>query len=311
MAVIGRTSDAILGQGETVPDTGPEVVDIVATQPVPLGVDYPVQVVTRFADGETVKVVVGGVQITQLALDGVANVVVPEQLVTTETSPFDIKAGFVDDLSVVRTVVKDQDAVPTIPQNLAVSTINGDNVLTWDPSTDDVMVTGYNVYRGNQFLASVNATTYTDTGEDSQTAIYTVQAYDGANPNNLSERSVGVTASGMTTLTARITFADGTQDGPITALDANRTIAEWTTWSFVIAVSGGVLPYSIQMIRERPSDPDRGEEDINAASNIESTYATFTAGGSIYNIGKYWAVVTDAASTVVNTVKLDLNVIPS
>lgn len=83
-------------------------------------------------------------------------------------------------------------ANPTTPQNLVVTTSGGNNNLDWDDSTDDVAVTGYNVFRGNQYLASVSSSSYVDTGNTSQTAIYTVEAYDA--DSNFSGRSAGATA---------------------------------------------------------------------------------------------------------------------
>lgn len=83
-------------------------------------------------------------------------------------------------------------ANPTKPQNLVVTTANGDNNLDWDDSTDDVAVTGYNVFRDNQYLASVGTSSYVDAGNTSQTAVYTVEAYDA--DSNFSGRSSGVTA---------------------------------------------------------------------------------------------------------------------
>lgn len=95
------------------------------------------------------------------------------------------------------------DGTPSVPQNLVVTTSASGNVLTWDASTDDVAVTGYNVFRDGQYLASVGPTEntgWTDTASTSTTAVYTVGAYDGALPNNnLSALSAGASSSGTTT----------------------------------------------------------------------------------------------------------------
>jgi len=53
--------------------------------------------------------------------------------------------------------------------------------LSWDASTDDIGVTGYNVYRDGVFLKSVTGTSTSDTGLNPDIEYcYTVSAYDAA-----------------------------------------------------------------------------------------------------------------------------------
>ncbi|MGW0872758.1 discoidin domain-containing protein [Streptomyces sp. NPDC002740] len=88
---------------------------------------------------------------------------------------------------------------PTIPANLAYTEPSAGQIrLTWNASTDDTAVTGYDVYADNALLTSVagNVTTYTDTRAASATVSYFVRAKDAA--GNVSGNSNTVTRRGGT-----------------------------------------------------------------------------------------------------------------
>ncbi|MFB9877887.1 glycosyl hydrolase family 18 protein [Planobispora siamensis] len=71
---------------------------------------------------------------------------------------------------------------PSVPGNLRAGTVTATTAeLTWDASTDNVRVTGYEVYRGTALVATVTGTSHTDTGLSPTTAYtYTVRARDAA-----------------------------------------------------------------------------------------------------------------------------------
>ncbi|MFJ6649314.1 discoidin domain-containing protein [Streptomyces sp. NPDC091290] len=87
---------------------------------------------------------------------------------------------------------------PTAPANLAYTQSGGDVKLTWQASSDNVKVTGYDVYGNNQLLKSVagDVTTYTDTPSAGATVTYHVKAKDAA--GNVSAASNSVTRTGTT-----------------------------------------------------------------------------------------------------------------
>src|SRR5213078_3431611 len=92
-------------------------------------------------------------------------------------------AGNLSDASNTATVTllaPDQEK-PTAPGNL-VASLNGTGVdLTWDTSTDNVGVTGYQVYRDGALLDSIApATSYSDTAVPAGDHAYEVRAVDGA-----------------------------------------------------------------------------------------------------------------------------------
>lgn len=79
---------------------------------------------------------------------------------------------------------------PSAPAGLAASAVAQTAVsLGWSPSSDDVGVAGYRVYRDGGQVGSTTSTSFTDTGLTAETAYrYTVRAFDAA--GNLSTASV-------------------------------------------------------------------------------------------------------------------------
>ncbi|MEV6792000.1 discoidin domain-containing protein [Streptomyces sp. NPDC051320] len=88
---------------------------------------------------------------------------------------------------------------PTAPTDLAFTqAAGGDIKLTWGAATDDVRVTGYDVYANGSLLKSVagDVTTYTDNRPADATVSYYVRAKDAA--GNVSGNSNTVTRPGTT-----------------------------------------------------------------------------------------------------------------
>jgi len=127
---------------------------------------------------------------------------------------------------------------PTAPTALAAGTTTTTTVpLTWTASTDNVAVTGYNVYQGSTLVGTSTSTSYTATGLTPATAYsFTVKAKDAA--GNLSAASAAVSA---TTKTA--TTTDTTAPSAPTGLTAGTTTTStvplsWTASTDNVAVTG-------------------------------------------------------------------------
>ncbi|MFE5138945.1 glycoside hydrolase family 6 protein [Streptomyces fagopyri] len=84
---------------------------------------------------------------------------------------------------------------PTVPGGLAVSsTTSNSATLSWNASTDNTAVTGYDVYRNGTKVGSATTTSYTDSGlAASTTYTYTVRGKDAA--GNVSASSTAVSAT--------------------------------------------------------------------------------------------------------------------
>ncbi len=91
-------------------------------------------------------------------------------------------------------VVVDSTA-PSIPTALTSSSVTTTGVtLSWSPSSDNVGVTGYNVFINGAQVTSVNSTSYTDSALSASTIYsYTVSAYDAAGNQSLQSTPLSVT----------------------------------------------------------------------------------------------------------------------
>jgi hypothetical protein len=135
---------------------------------------------------------------------------------------------------------------PTAPTGLTVaSSAPAGAVLTWTPSTDDVAVTGYVVYRfngvyGSTLVASVPGPTATVPPTTGMQMYYYVRAQDGA--GNLSAASNSVSAPVVTpTTTCSVTYETSSQwaGGFVADLKlTNLTAAVVNSWTLTFEFGG-------------------------------------------------------------------------
>ncbi|MET7875723.1 discoidin domain-containing protein [Micromonospora profundi] len=88
---------------------------------------------------------------------------------------------------------------PSVPGNLAYTQpASGQIRLTWSASTDNVAVTGYDIYAGGALRGSVSGSTltYTDSQPDSATVSYYVRARDAAGNQSANSNTVTRTGTG-------------------------------------------------------------------------------------------------------------------
>jgi chitodextrinase len=108
--------------------------------------------------------------------------------------------GQVEDYTVNIVAGTVDTTAPTAPTNLAASgTTSSSTNLTWTASTDNVTVTGYDVYQGATLKATVTTTSYTVTGLTAATAYtFSVRAKDAAGNVSAASNTVNVTTSSVT-----------------------------------------------------------------------------------------------------------------
>jgi hypothetical protein len=164
-------------------------------------------------------------------------------------------AGQISEFEVYGPTTGDTQA-PSTPSNLAFTQpASGQIRLTWTASTDNVGVTGYDIYANGVLRTSVgNVTTYTDTQPDSATVAYFVRAKDAA--GNQSGNSNTVTRTGTSTDTQapsapaglaytepgsgqiRLTWNASTDNVGVTGYDV------YANGSVRASVAGNVLTYT-------------------------------------------------------------------
>lgn len=97
----------------------------------------------------------------------------------------------------VKTLAVNDTQPPTAPTNLAASAHTATTVsLQWSASTDNIGVTGYDIYNGGTLAGTVNGTTtaYTVTGLSPSTAYtFTVKARDAAGNVSAASAAISVT----------------------------------------------------------------------------------------------------------------------
>lgn len=129
---------------------------------------------------------------------------------------------------------------PSVPVNLSATAVSPNQVdLTWTPSTDNVAVTGYGVYRDGTKIGTTTVAHYSDTTvSQDQTYIYQVDAYDAApNYSGLSSQ-VSVSTPHLSQGIQFVGASMGATQGSKTTLLINRPLG---------AVSGDLLLATIDI----------------------------------------------------------------
>jgi len=177
--------------------------------------------------------------------------------------------GEVEDYTVVITESGEDTQAPTAPSNLSASNITETSfTLSWNASTDNVGVTGYDVYQNGSFLSSVTGTSANIYGLSAGTTYnYYVKAKDAAGnisaasstlqvttdepadtqaptaPSNLSSSNVGETSVTLSwtasTDNVGVTGYDIYKNGSVMASTANTSynvtgLTAATTYSFYV-----------------------------------------------------------------------------
>jgi GH18 family chitinase len=127
---------------------------------------------------------------------------------------------------------------PSAPTNLhATGTTSSSVSLAWTASTDNVAVTGYDVFRGSTKVATATTTSFTDSGlAASTTYTYTVKARDAAG-------NVSATSNQISATTQPAGGGDATPPSAPTNLHATGTTSSsvslaWTASTDNVAVTG-------------------------------------------------------------------------
>ncbi|KAB1156138.1 reprolysin-like metallopeptidase [Flavobacterium luteum] len=147
--------------------------------------------------------------------------------------------------------------VPTAPVLIASGTTQTTTNLSWSGATDNIAVTGYDVYQGSALLGSTSSTTYSVIGLTASTIYsFSVKAKDAAGNISVASNTISVTtlapvvdttvptaptltASGTTQTTTNLSWTGATDNVAVTGYDVYQgasLIASVATTSY--AVSG-------------------------------------------------------------------------
>jgi bacillolysin len=146
---------------------------------------------------------------------------------------------------------------PTTPTSLAAAgTTSSSSNLTWTASTDNVAVTGYNVYNGSNLVATATGTSYTITGLTSSTAYtFTVKAKDAAGNLSAASNAVNVT-TGTETATYCTSKGNSVADeyiGKVQLGTINNTSTGGTGYSDFTSITTNITKGSASTITVTPT----------------------------------------------------------
>ncbi|MDR4892075.1 MULTISPECIES: reprolysin-like metallopeptidase [unclassified Chryseobacterium] len=145
---------------------------------------------------------------------------------------------------------------PTAPTLAASGTTATTTNLSWSGATDNVAVTGYDVYQGASLIGSTASATYTVTGlTPSTTYSFSVKAKDAAGNASVSSNTVSVTTLSGGTVTYCSSSASNTADeriGNVTFGSINNTSTGTAGYENFTSVSTNVTRGSAYTISITP-----------------------------------------------------------
>ncbi|ATE54663.1 cellulase family glycosylhydrolase [Actinosynnema pretiosum] len=142
---------------------------------------------------------------------------------------------------------------PTAPTGLAVGTTTASSVaLSWQAATDDVGVTGYDVYRGGAKVGTSATTSYVDTGLSGATTYsYSVRARDAAGNTSAASASRSATTlpgggggdAGCAAVLRVVNSWQGGYQGEVTV--TNSGTAATRGWKVALTTASGTTISSV------------------------------------------------------------------
>jgi chitodextrinase len=166
---------------------------------------------------------------------------------------------------------------PSIPANLQTTNITDTTIsLSWSVTTDNVGVTGYDLYRASTLITTTTGTSYTDSGLSVNTGYtYRIRAHDASGNN--SAQSVPLTTS-----TIPDTIAPITPTGLASAAQTTTTVD--LTWNTTTDDASAPSQLSYSLYR-------------NGVLIVTQAGTSYTDTGRRYNTTyQYTVKATDAAS---------------
>ena len=189
------------------------------------------------------------------------------------------------------------DAVaPTAATLSASGTTQTTTNLSWTGATDNVAVTGYDVYKGTTLLGSTtSATTYAVSGLTASTAYsFTVKSKDAAGNVSVASNAISVTTlaavSDTTTPTAATLSASGTT--------ATTTNLSWTGATDNVGVTGYDVYKGTTLLGSTTTATTYAVTGLTASTAYSFTVKSKDAGGNVSVASNAVSVTTLAASAL-------------
>ncbi|MGE0089328.1 MAG: GEVED domain-containing protein [Bacteroidales bacterium] len=187
--------------------------------------------------------------------------------------------GEVEDYTVVITSSTADTQAPTAPSNLASANITQTSfTLSWTASTDNVGVTGYEIYQNGTLKGTSTTTSYNVTGLTAATTYsYTVKAKDAA--GNISAAS---TAKSVTTLAVVTDTQAPTVPTNLTSANITQTsfTLSWTASTDNVGVTGYEI-YQNGTLKGTSTTTSYNVTGLTAATTYSFTVKAKDAAGNV------------------------------
>ena len=173
---------------------------------------------------------------------------------------------------------------PTVPQHVSALGDSSTTVsVTWDASTDNTAVTGYNVYRGTTLVKTTGATvtSFEDSGLTSSTTYsYSVNAFDAG--GNTSANSTAVSATTLAGGGGGDITAPSIPQNVSAAGDSPSTVAmTWNASSDNTAVTGYNVYRGTVLVKTTGATATSFEDSgLTASTTYSYTVTAFDAAGN-------------------------------
>ncbi|WP_438426608.1 fibronectin type III domain-containing protein [Aquimarina macrocephali] len=164
----------------------------------------------------------------------------------------------IDNVKII-SIIPDTQA-PTVPANLTAANIANTSLdLSWDASTDNTGVTGYDVYQDGASIGSSTTTTYSVSGLTANTSYsFTVRAKDAAGNASANSTAANATTTNVvqytltTNTTGQGTVSGGGTYNSGTSVTVTATAASgWDFSGWSGALSGNTNPGSVTMSSDK------------------------------------------------------------
>jgi chitodextrinase/uncharacterized Ntn-hydrolase superfamily protein len=144
----------------------------------------------------------------------------------------------IDDVQITVTSIVPDDEPPTTPTNLVASnTTSTTTDLSWSPSTDNIGVTGYDVYEGAGVIGTTSGTSFNVTGLSPETNYtFSVIAKDAAGNESLPSNSAAVTTDvqppvNCTNLVGTFPYSESFESSFGVWIQSTADDLDWTRYS--------------------------------------------------------------------------------
>jgi len=152
-----------------------------------------------FDGGALSKTTVSGTMNIPSTASGTTRMRVSMKYNAAQTACETFSYGEVEDYTVTFGASVPDTQAPTVPTGLASSNITSSSAtISWNASSDNVGVTGYEVYRNGSLISTVTTTSYSATGLTAATTYaFTVKAKDAAGNISAASSALNVTTSSV------------------------------------------------------------------------------------------------------------------